>query len=318
MYARRLLAKRLANDPFVGDYKISDEEVGEGSNSVVRIAHHCTNNSQVIAKILIKKTGTPSSSPFASPMSSPAGSPTGISPAILANYQSLAQKVKDEMFREIVIMNRLFHQNIVKPLQIIEEESYIFLFMEYMEEGDIYSYIQKHGSFEESRAKELFIQMISALVHCHENKICHHDIKLENFVMNEGKVKLIDFGYAIDYSTRPPNELFHIFNGSPAYSAPEVLDRKPHNESVDTFSLGTCLYYMIAAEFPFCDETRTTYEQLVRNVRMGKFVWPDHFSTELRDLLSKMMAKSGSRMEAKDVLNHPWITSSNSCAMDCS
>jgi len=314
MYQRRLLSKRLAEDPYVGDYKITEEEIGEGSNSVVRLAESATNGQRVVVKILIKKVSTPSNSPYGSscspsysPMSTPTGSPLGISPAILASYQSLAQKMKDETYREINLMNKLGHENIMKTLQVVEETNYIFIFMDFLSEGDVYSYIQKHGSFEESRARQLFKQMASAVAFCHEARVCHHDIKLENFVMDSSSVKLIDFGYAIDYTTKPSTEQFHVFNGSPAYSAPEILDRKPHDESVDIFSLGTCLYYMMSAEYPFCDETRTTYEQLVRNVRSGKFCWPDHFSSSLRDLLSHMINKPNLRYSWKQILGHPWM-----------
>jgi len=317
MYQRRLLAKRIANDPYVGDYRITDEEVGEGSNSVVRIAEHATTGARVVVKILLKKTSTPGNSPFStpsnspmgiSPLSTPSGSPMGISPAVMATYQTLAQKIKEETYREVNIMNKLYHENIIRTIQVIEESGYIFLFMEYLQEGDLYSYIQKYGSFEESRARFIFQQMLAAMTFCHEAKICHHDIKLENFVVDQFfRVKLIDFGYAIDFTTKPTTEMFHVFNGSPAYSAPEILDRKPHDESVDVFSLGTCLFYMLSAEFPFCDETRTTYEQLVRNVRGGKICWPDHFSAELRDFLSTMIAKPGHRSSWGQIKMHPWM-----------
>ncbi|PRP77161.1 Kinase, CAMK CAMKL [Planoprotostelium fungivorum] len=320
MYQRRLLAKRLGSDPYIGDYKIMEEEIGEGSNAVVRMAEHATTGNRVVCKVLIKKISTPGSSPYGSPagspmspMYTPSGSPTscspmGISPALMASYQTLAQKVKDETYREINIMNKLNHENIMKTLQVSEENNYIFIFMDHMDEGDLYSYIQKHGSFEESRARMLFSQMASALAFCHEAKVCHHDIKLENFVIDSHSgVKLIDFGYAIDYTTKPDTESFHVFNGSPAYSAPEILDRKAHDETVDVFSLGICLYYMMSAEFPFCDETRTTYDQLVRNVRQGKFCWPDHFSPSLRDLLSHMIAKRNLRYSWKQILSHPWL-----------
>jgi len=314
MYQRRLLSKRLGDDPFVGDYKILEQEIGEGSNSVVRLAENVDTGARVVAKILIKKVPTPNNSPFGnspsySPMSTPSGSPMGISPAVIANYQSLAQKMKDETLREIHIMNKLRHVNIINTLQVLEESSYLFLFMELSSEGDLYSYIQRHGAFEESRARHLFKQMAQAVSFCHQAKVCHHDIKLENFILDSSdNIKLIDFGYAIDFTTKPDSEKFHIFNGSPAYSAPEILERKGHDESVDIFSVGICLYYMMSAEYPFCDEIRTTYEQLVRNVRSLHFVWPEHFSPLLRDLLSHMISKPSHRYQWHHILSHPWLT----------
>lgn len=147
--------------------------------------------------------------------------------------------------------------------------------------------------------------MVSALANCHKNSVCHHDVKLENCVIN-GKfdVKLIDFAYAIEFD-KPNSSPFYKFNGSPAYSAPEILFRRPHTETVDIFGLGTCLYYMICHCFPFCDEENTTYEELCRNVRAFCLEFPEGVSEEVKDLIRKLLAREN-RISLKDIKQHPW------------
>jgi len=304
MLQRRFLAKRLAQDPIVGDFKISDEEIGESSTGVVRLATRESDGIKSAVKILYRKNN---SSSFGSPSSSPTG-------PNISNFSSLSQRLKDEANREVDLLKKLQHENIIKLYEIVEEDSYVFIFMEYLDEGDLYNYIQKFGMMEEDKARVLFRQMLSALSHCHEKKVCHHDFKLENCVIDKDlNLRVIDFGYAFSYENKPEGELFHHFTGSPAYSALEILDRKPHNESIDIFSLGTCLYYMLSAEFPFCDENRTTYEQLCRNVRVGRVNFPEHFSGQVRDLLTGMLgSKTELRSSLDQIRNHPWLTGGQS------
>jgi serine/threonine protein kinase len=172
-------------------------------------------------------------------------------------------------------------------------------------ERDIYSFMQRNRfQFSEEHAFKLFKQMVSALKACHDNKICHHDMKLENCVINSNnEMKLIDFAYALEWTDS--NCVFAKFNGSPAYSAPEILFRKPHNASVDIFGLGTCLYYMICQCFPFCDEENTSYEELCQNVRLFNLEFPEFVSPDAKDLITKMLSKEN-RISIQDIKHHNW------------
>jgi serine/threonine protein kinase len=76
-------------------------------------------------------------------------------------------------------------KDIIKVDAVEEDEKNIYLFTEYLEERDIYSYMQRNGRFSEEQAFVLFKQIAAALKNCHENKICHHDVKLENCVINK-------------------------------------------------------------------------------------------------------------------------------------
>lgn len=327
MLQHRLLAKKLAANPYVGPYRITEEEIGEGSSGTVRVAIREENTNNNINNV--NSFSSPFSSPVksnaipipssdgkksavkilfkrnnaASPFSSP--SPNGGATAAFG----LTQRVKDEANRESKLLHRLSsHPNIIKMEHMEEDDHHIYLFMEYLAEGDLYNYIQKYGPFDEDHARHLFKQMASALEFCHRMKVCHHDFKLENCVIDKDyNLRIIDFGFALDFENRPEGEMFHNYNGSPAYSAPEVLDRKPHSEKVDIFSLGTSLFYLLSAAYPFCDESKTTYEQLCRNVRKGSIVFPDHLSEKVRDLISKMLKKEGERIGWEEIRTHDWV-----------
>jgi serine/threonine protein kinase len=187
---------------------------------------------------------------------------------------------------------------------------YIYIFTEYFEEGDLYAYIQRKGVFDEASAKHLFRQMLDAVDFCHKKlKICHHDIKLENLVLNtEMRVKLIDFGFAIDLDPNSPagKKQIKVYDSSPAYSSLEILLKRPHDESVDLFSLGTCLYYMLCGHFPFCDSSKTSFEELVQNVQAEAVEFPARITTSAQDLIRRMLRRKN-RISCDEIRFHPWL-----------
>jgi serine/threonine protein kinase len=89
-----------------------------------------------------------------------------------------------------------------------------------------------------------------AVAYCHENSVVHRDIKPDNLLLqDEGKVKLCDFGVS---RIMKPEVLFEDAAGTPAFMAPEVLDKVPHlGWPIDVWSLGVLLYIMLCGKLPF-------------------------------------------------------------------
>jgi len=271
----------------VGPYLITNEDVGEGASGKVKLAINTVTGAKAAVKFVSKTS----------------------------------RHTLEETMREVVLLQKLQqHKNIIKIQHIEDHEKGIFIFTDYLEERDIYSYIQRNGIFDEEIARKLFKQMVAALEYCHLNNVCHHDFKLENCVINKDlELRLIDFGYAVEFqqpntsspspqSSLPNGGLINKYNGSPAYSAPEILFRRPHSETVDIFGLGVCLYYMLTGSFPFCDPERTTYEQLCRNVRNFCLEFPEGVSSDAQDLLKRLLAKEN-RITLQEIRKHPWVKS---------
>lgn len=86
----------------------------------------------------------------------------------------------------------------------------------------------------------------------------------------------------------------------------EILLKRPHDSSVDTYSLGVCLFYMIFGNYPF---NGTTFEDLCLNVQQSNVTFPSNSnSSHLRDLLLKMLAHHQHRISLADVLSHNWLS----------
>jgi serine/threonine protein kinase len=244
-----------------------------------------------------------------------------------------------DFMREIRALERLQgHQNIIR---LVDKENRAGKYYMVLEMGDIdlARHIQKNGTLDEESAKELFVQMLDALAHCHSNRICHHDLKLENFLFDPSNrlVKLIDFGFSVDTTTSSlmvsdrssrcsssssssslPSPC-DIISGrydwcSPLYASKQVLHQENHHfAKTDIFSLGVCLYFMLSGRFPFCseeDEFETLKTNILQKTEIG--FQSNDFTDHAQDLLKRMLAlDEEERCDLIDIYNHPWLLSTN-------
>lgn len=154
------------------------------------------------------------------------------------------------------------HEHIVELIEVGEDDTHVYMFMELLQGGELFSRISDKGQYTEKDAARLTAAMLSALAFCHRLNITHRDVKAENFVYvsaaepgpgsspggtgaadNGGgsgsgaryDIKLIDFG--ISHYSEDPNELCNTLCGTPLYVAPEVLLRQPYGFESDMWSV---------------------------------------------------------------------------------
>lgn len=134
------------------------------------------------------------------------------------------------------------HPNIVELLEVGEDAEYVYLCMELLVGGELFSRITDQGQYTEKHAAALVEAMLSALRLCHDLNITHRDVKPENWVFTDtgpdAVVKLIDFG--ICFYSEDPTALCRSIIGTPLYVAPEVLLRQPYGPEADLWSLVRC------------------------------------------------------------------------------
>lgn len=94
-----------------------------------------------------------------------------------------------------------------------------------------------------------FGEILSAFKLLTRNKIMHRDLKPDNILLHNGKIKIADFGFS--KSLRSPTDLAQTMLGSPIYMAPEVLNGDPYTMKADIWSLGVVLYEMVFGVCPF-------------------------------------------------------------------
>lgn len=122
--------------------------------------------------------------------------------------------------REINILSKVQHPNIIQLYEVIETNKYYFFVMEYAQNGELSYYIEKQKRLSEIESCKLFRELISGVEYLHEIGCAHRDIKPSNILIDEDKnLKLIDFGLGNLYSEE---EKLKTSCGSPCYAAPEV------------------------------------------------------------------------------------------------
>lgn len=228
--------------------------------------------------------------------------------------KSISKKRNEEhlsmITREIKILKQLDHPSICKFYESYEDDKFIHIVMEYCSGSDLSILIDNNGALNESDAKRIFFQILCAINSTHANRICHRDIKPQNFLLfdqNHDNIKLIDFGLSTEYSIGMPMK---DQVGTPWFVAPEVL-KGNYDEKVDYWSAGVTLYYMLFGTPPFYDshlKRKVIYEKICQ----ADYSFPElgfkNISNTAKNIIRRMLIKDPyKRLSARDALNDMWF-----------
>ena len=255
-------------------YKLG-RKIGEGMFSTVKIGEHSLTNEQVAIKILEK---------------------TKIS----------SVEDKERINREITVLKKVNHLNIVKLYQVVETKFIIYLIQEYIQGKEFIEYLTKKGKLKESDACKFFHQIISGLEYLHQCGIAHRDFKPENILLanNSQQLKIIDFGLSNIYKK---GKLLKTSCGSPCYVPPEMVKEQSYNGALsDIWSAGVILYLMLCGKLPFYDDdNQILYEKILA----GKYEEPSYLSKDAKDLLKKILEiDPKKRINFEGIKSHPWFS----------
>eukprot|EP01103_Thecamoeba_quadrilineata_P007954 TRINITY_DN17765_c0_g1_i1.p1 TRINITY_DN17765_c0_g1~~TRINITY_DN17765_c0_g1_i1.p1 ORF type:complete len:397 (+),score=62.95 TRINITY_DN17765_c0_g1_i1:53-1192(+) len=269
-------------------FEISNEIIGEGAFSQIRLATSLKSGQKVAVKSFQK------------------------------------DRMKDEpdraedfrlICKERDILRKLTHPNIIRLYADHEDDKVIHLYLDYVEGGDLYTWVCGQGRLTEKTSRLLLKQMIDAVDYCHKSGFCHRDIKLENFLLDQKamRVVLIDFGFA---SPIPQDRVFTDFPGSPAYACPSILLGQAYDgPSADVYALGVVLFTLHYSSYPFYHQDLITMCRMICDVQLTLPVKVPA-TPPLRDLLRWMMQKqSANRPTIPEIRKHPWITQGESAPM---
>ncbi|GMN43529.1 hypothetical protein TIFTF001_012718 [Ficus carica] len=208
--------------------------------------------------------------------------------------------------REISILRRVRHPNIVQLFEVMATKAKIYFVMEYVRGGELFNKVAK-GRLKEEVARKYFQQLISAVGFCHARGVFHRDLKPENLLLDEnGNLKVSDFGLSAVSDQIRQDGLFHTFCGTPAYVAPEVLARKGYDAAkVDIWSCGVILFVLMAGYLPFHDQNVMA---MYKKIYKGEFRCPRWFSSELIRLLTRLLdTNPETRITIPEVMENRWF-----------
>ena len=206
--------------------------------------------------------------------------------------------------REMEIMYRINHPNVVKLFGHFEDNTYCYFLMEYIPRGNLFSLVPKNGySFiSDKTAVSIMKDVISALYYLHHliPPIIHRDIKPENILINDQmRAKLSDFGWS--------NYLNGIYKrsticGTPIYLAPEIINNIGHDEKIDIWGVGVLMFELLTGEAPW---EGSDVQTVKKNIIKLNIKWPKKMDPDAKDLISKILRyMPEERPSLRKILNH--------------
>ena len=218
---------------------------------------------------------------------------------ILRSDGASSPEARQKFVEEARALARLDHENVVRVFDVVEDEGYILIIMDFVEGRSLKQILDEDGAMDPGEAVDAARQIALALDHTHGARILHRDVKPGNIILREdGKAVLVDFGNAEAVGEVGERK------GTAHYVAPEVFQGKRQDEKTDTYSLGATLFHLLTGKPPF--EGGSTQEILDAH-EAGKLRSPSQVNPgagipkELDTLVKRSMASArGYRFAAKD------------------
>ncbi|THG98078.1 hypothetical protein EW026_g4062 [Hermanssonia centrifuga] len=248
VYSPRFPAEHLLNHFFVRSYQLGDE-LGAGGYGFVMTATHRTGGYEVAVKFIIKDK--------------------------VPDHAWWEDDMLGRVPTEVMVMSLISHDNIVKCLDIFEDDRYFYLVVEAVH------YLDSQG-------------------------ITHCDIKDENLVVDSDfKVKLIDFGSAVVADPFISRPYYTLFFGTTAYASSEILRKQPYQAApAEIWTLGVLLSYLLTGHSPFPSEQDAIDGRVVMRERGGA----GRLSRAALALMGRCLERDPERRaDIAEVRGHRWL-----------
>ena len=271
-----IISKNINSNPF-DDYVVI-KDIGSGTYSKVQLVQHKINLSIRAMKVIKKK-----------------------------KKKGTNQTNEHDVYKEVNLLIKMDHPNIVKIFEFYNGEKEYYLIMEYCEGGELFDKIVK-SNLTEIQCAYIMYQIISAVNYCHKMKIIHRDLKPENILIKKDedgfyRVKVCDFGTSKAFKIGDTEKQLV---GSAYYIAPEVIQKK-YNLKCDLWSCGVIMFVLLTKKPPFGGRNDAI---IMQNIQIGKYKEHllDEYSPYAKELVALLLEKNiKKRINAEQALNHPWF-----------
>uniref|UniRef100_A0A8C6CSY0 Ribosomal protein S6 kinase n=1 Tax=Moschus moschiferus TaxID=68415 RepID=A0A8C6CSY0_MOSMO len=202
-------------------------------------------------------------------------------------------RVRSKMERDILA--EVNHPFIVKLHYAFQTEGKLYLILDFLRGGDLFTRLSKEVMFTEEDVKFYLAELALALDHLHGLGIIYRDLKPEFGLSKE----------AIDHDKRA-----YSFCGTIEYMAPEVVNRRGHTQSADWWSFGVLMFEMLTGSLPFQGKDRKETMALILKAKLGM---PQFLSVEAQSLLRALFKRNpcnrlGAGLDGvEEIKRHPFF-----------
>ncbi|XP_044213169.1 death-associated protein kinase 2 isoform X1 [Thunnus albacares] len=220
---------------------------------------------------------------------------------------------REEIEREVDILQQLQHPNIVALHDVYENRTDVVLILELVSGGELFDFLAQKESLSEEEATQFIKQILDGVQYLHAKRISHFDLKPENIMLLDRnvplpRIKLIDFGLA--HKIEAGADFKNIF-GTPEFVAPEIVNYEPLGLEADMWSIGVITYILLSGASPFLGDTK---QETLGNISAMNYDFDEDLFSNTSELaksfIKQLLEKdTRKRMTIQDALNHPWIKS---------
>ncbi|KAG8898406.1 camp-dependent protein kinase catalytic subunit [Tulasnella sp. 403] len=230
---------------------------------------------------------------------------------VLLKEKVVRLKQVEHTNNEREMLTRVRHPFLVNLWGTFQDAANLYMVMDFVAGGELFSLLRKSGRFPNPVAKFYAAEVSMAIDYLHSINIIYRDLKPENILIGaDGHIKVTDFGFA-----KFVPDLTYTLCGTPDYLAPEVIQQKGYNKSVDWYSVGILIFEMLAGYPPFYIEpgTNSTHVQLYEKIIAGVVHYPQFFDPLAVDIVQNCLTTDLSRRYgnmkygSKDIFGHPWF-----------
>uniref|UniRef100_A0A3P8Z0Z8 Ribosomal protein S6 kinase n=1 Tax=Esox lucius TaxID=8010 RepID=A0A3P8Z0Z8_ESOLU len=201
-------------------------------------------------------------------------------------------RVRTKMERDILV--EVNHPFIVRLHYAFQTEGKLYLILDFLRGGDLFTRLSKEVMFTEEDVKFYLAELALALDHLHGLGIIYRDLKPENLAHLDALLFVPDFGLSkesIDHENKA-----YSFCGTVEYMAPEVVNRRGHTLSADWWSYGVLMFEMLTGTLPFQGKDRKETMTMILKAKLGM---PQFLSQEAQSLLRNLFKRNpGNRLGA--------------------